>query len=100
MQTKNLGFNRMRSTRAFGVFIVGLVAGILLTIYVLVLPRDSQAGAQAIPTLAPTPPLPNESVLAQLDALDQVIVNLYQRVSPSVLHIASHQEVDTFFYGV
>jgi|FLYN01.1.fsa_nt_gi S1-C subfamily serine protease len=92
----------MRSTRLFvlGIFVIGLIAGILLAVYVLVLPRDLPTDAQAIPTAAPTPMLPDDAVLAQVDALDQVIVNLYQRVSPSVVHIASRHEVVTFFYGV
>lgn len=81
------------------IFLFGLSIGVLLAVYFLVLPRSNPAIAQ-FPTLAPTPTLPAEEVFAELDVLDQVMINLYERVSPSVVHIASRSEVVSFFYGV
>jgi len=82
------------------IFLLGLALGLVLAVFFFVIPRDSVIEAEAIPTAAPTPTLPGESVLAEVDALDEVIINLYQRVSPSVVHIASRQQVMNFFYGV
>ena len=40
------------------------------------------------------------SSLDDLDARDQVIIDLYQRTSPSVVHIISRRHVDNLFYGI
>ena len=53
-----------------------------------------------IPTAAPTPTSVPDSVFAQAEAMDQVLINLYQRVSPSVVHITSHTQQTDMFYGV
>lgn len=55
--------------------------------------------AQDVPTAAPTPTVLPDTVFAELDARDQVMINLYDRINPSVVHIASRQNVPSFFYG-
>jgi S1-C subfamily serine protease len=82
------------------VFLSGLLTGILLITTMFVFPYRSVLIAQTAPTLAPTPPLPSEAVYAQLDAMDQVLSALYERVSPSVVHITSQTETVDIFYGV
>ncbi len=48
----------------------------------------------------PTPtPLPEE-MYRELDARDQIIINLYERVSPSVVHIISRSRAISPFYGI
>ncbi|RMG79590.1 MAG: PDZ domain-containing protein [Chloroflexi bacterium] len=48
----------------------------------------------------PTPtPLP-EDIYLTLDERDQVIINLYERVSPSVVHIISRSRAISPFYGI
>jgi S1-C subfamily serine protease len=81
------------------VFLFGLALGIFLAVYFLILPRENSVIAQ-LPTAAPTPTLPAEQIFDELDALDQVVINLYERVSPSVVHIASRSQVVSMFYGV
>ncbi|MCC7448449.1 MAG: trypsin-like peptidase domain-containing protein [Anaerolineae bacterium] len=83
----------------FGLFVSGLVVGGLLVAFWLVLPRSFPLGAQAVPTAMPTPTLPADTVFAQVEALDTVMTNLYQRVSPSVVHITSRSQTETF-YGI
>jgi S1-C subfamily serine protease len=83
-----------------GLFLSGLMAGALLVMYWLVWPRDLAAQAEPVPTAAPTPTLPSSAVFSQVEALDQVTINLYQRVSPSVVHITSRTQTTDFFYGV
>jgi S1-C subfamily serine protease len=41
-----------------------------------------------------------ESLYAELDARDQAIINLYERVSPSVVHIVTRTQTRDFFYGI
>src|SRR5512142_1535840 len=82
------------------VFAGGIAVGAFVILYTLVWPRDFPAQAQVIPTAAPTPTLPSDAVYAQVEALDQVMINLYQRVSPSVVHITSQTQTVDFFYGV
>src|SRR5581483_11742209 len=72
-----------------GVFLCGLLIGGLIITDWLVLPRASFVAAQGVPTAVPTPTLPPDTVFAQVEAMDQVMTNLYQRVSPSVVHISS-----------
>ena len=55
--------------------------------------------AQDVPPAAPTPTALPDSVYAELDARDQVMINLYDRINPSVVHISSSQNVPSFFYG-
>ncbi len=55
--------------------------------------------AQDTITAAPTPTALPDSVYAELDVRDQVMINLYDRINPSVVHISSSQNVPNFFYG-
>src|SRR5689334_17443383 len=57
------------------------------------------AAAQDTLTTVPTPTALPDSVYAELDARDQVMINLYDRINPSVVHISSSQNVPNFFYG-
>ncbi|MCL4250696.1 MAG: hypothetical protein KJ065_21275 [Anaerolineae bacterium] len=82
------------------VFAAGLLLGAALITYTLVLPHGTPSLAQAITTPAPTPSLPDATVFAQADAHDQIVATLYQRVSPSVLHITSRAQSFSPFYGV
>jgi S1-C subfamily serine protease len=82
------------------VFLCGLLIGALVITYWLVPPRASFVAAQGVPTAVPTPTLPPDTVFAQVEAMDQVMTNLYQRVSPSVVHITSQLQTVDFFYGV
>ena len=54
---------------------------------------------QATATTAPTPTALPDSVYAPIDAMDEVIENLYQRISPSVVHVTTQSQVQTFFNG-
>ncbi len=83
-----------------GVFVAGLLAGAVFVMYWLVWPRSFSIGAQPIPTAGPTPTPPAASVYAQVEAMDQVVTNVYQRVSPSVVHITSRTQTTDLFYGV
>jgi S1-C subfamily serine protease len=83
-----------------GLFLSGLIAGAILIMFWFVWPRDFEVQAASIPTAAPTPTLPSSAVFSQVEALDQVMTNLYQRVSPSVVHITSHTQTVDLFYGV
>lgn len=81
--------------------------GLVIAMFWLVLPRSNPTYAQAIPTVAqviptaaPTPAFDSESLFAPIDAFDRVISEVYQRVSPSVMHIASRQQTVSMFYGV
>ncbi|MBE7473946.1 MAG: trypsin-like peptidase domain-containing protein [Anaerolineales bacterium] len=49
--------------------------------------KDTQVGLQTPPTLAPEPtPLPPEAI-AEADAEELLLINLYERVNPSVVNI-------------
>jgi 2-alkenal reductase len=49
--------------------------------------KDAQVGSQTPPTLAPEPtPLPPEAI-AEADAEELLLINLYERVNPSVVNI-------------
>lgn len=82
------------------IFITGCAVGLVLAVFWLVLPKSTPAFAQVIPTAAPTPAFESESLFAPVDAFDRVISDVYQRVSPSVMHIASRQQSVSLFYGV
>ena len=53
----------------------------------------SPVGAGATPTRLPDP------LLASLDAEEQLIANVYERVAPAVVHITSRVTRLTFFFG-
>ncbi len=81
------------SVLIFG-FMLGIVAAFVL------LPRTASiTAAQDTPTVVPTPTPLADSVYAELDARDQIMINLYDRINPSVVHISSSQNVPNFFYG-
>ncbi len=48
-----------------------------------------QAHAAYASTTAPTPTLLPDAVLSYVEARDQLMINLYQRISPSVVHITN-----------
>src|SRR5262249_32385633 len=82
------------------IFFSGLMLGVCVAAFLLVLPRFNPSSAQAVPTAAPTPTQPADSVYAKLDAKDQVMINLYQRVGPSVVDISNRSQSLDFFQGV
>jgi len=41
------------------------------------------------PTIAPTPTLLSSTIFSYVEARDQIMINLYQRISPSVVHITN-----------
>ena len=92
----------MRRVSFAGIFVAGVAAGLLIAVLLWVQPRENRtfAQVQAAPTLEPTPELPGDNVYALLDALDQITITLYKRVSPSVVHIASRSQTVSLFYGV
>lgn len=85
------------------VFVVGLVAGGGAVL--LALPPFTPAVQQAepLPTSTPLPTLPpiaGDTSVAEVRRTDQVISDLYARLSPSVVHIISRQERISPFYGI
>ncbi|MBI1277833.1 MAG: trypsin-like serine protease [Anaerolineaceae bacterium] len=82
----------------FAILILGFMLGVMAA-FELLPRRASITAAQDTATVIPTPtPLP-DSVYAELDARDQIMINLYDRINPSVVHISSSQNVPSFFYG-
>lgn len=77
-----------------GIFGAGLVIG-----GVVVANMPGSAGSQAALSPVPTATLLPENLYAEMDARDQVIINLYDRVSPSVVHIISRQQNLNVFFG-
>ncbi|MBI1260053.1 MAG: PDZ domain-containing protein [Chloroflexi bacterium] len=53
----------------------------------------------AVPTAAPTPTPLADSVYTEIDAMNQAVSNLYQRISPSVVHVTTQTQTVDFFYG-
>ncbi len=79
--------------------VVGCVIG-AGTVAIALLPGTARiTAAQDTITTAPTPTALPDSVYAELDVRDQVMINLYDRINPSVVHISSSQNVPSFFYG-
>src|SRR5258707_609741 len=79
------------------IFFAGLLLGAALIIVLLVVPCQSTLLAQASPTAVPTPTLQADADYAVLDARDQVLINLYQRISPSVVHVTSRSDTIDIF---
>jgi S1-C subfamily serine protease len=73
-------------------FIVGMIVGIVIF--------QSVEEPTTQPLAAQTPPLPEGDAYAQIIALDQIVTGVYERVSPSVVHITTQQESFDWFYGV
>lgn len=79
------------------IFLLGLlVGGSVAEVYGS---PGTASAAQAQVAVVATPTLIPQADLAALDARDQVIVNLYQRVSPSVVHVISRQQTVNPFFG-
>ena len=87
------------SLRRWFAFLIVFGAGLLVggAVVALTTTMDSVplAPVQQEPLATPLP----DSVFAELDAQDQVLVNLYERVSPSVVHIISRQQRVNPFFG-
>lgn len=82
------------------IFIVGLIFG--GAVVWLAVPRLALATLASTPTSTPlpTPTALADAAFAEVEARDQVMINLYQRVSPSVVHITSRSQSVDAFYGV
>jgi S1-C subfamily serine protease len=80
-------------------FILAIFLSGAATALALFLPHISNYSAYQIPTAQPTPTLPPNTVFSEVEAIDQVLINLYERVSPSVLHITSYTQ-SIGFYGI
>src|SRR5579859_7056353 len=78
-------------------FLAGLLLGAAMIFVLLVAPRQNPVLAQTPPTAVPTPTLVPDADYAFLDARDQVLTNLYQRISPSVVHVTSRSETIDIF---
>ena len=89
--------------RLLSVFVAGgLLGAVLMSAFVL-LPIQMQVSGQTqliqMQPMQPTPTALPDSVFSAIEARDQVIINLYQRVSQSVVHITSRTQ-SIGFYGV
>jgi S1-C subfamily serine protease len=80
---------------ALGIFGMGLIVGGTVFASMFVSTVEPLA-VQPVPTATLLP----ETVYAEMDARDQVMINLYDRVSPSVVHIISRQQNLNPFFGV
>jgi len=76
-----------------GVVLLALACSAVSTIG----PGSSPTATPVVIVAAPTP-LPPE-VLQAADAEEQIVINVYERVSPSVVHITSRTQVFDFFRG-
>ena len=86
----------MRSKMALFLLVGILLGGAAMAVY----PRVQAQGMEAqVAPAAPTPTLPSDNVYAVIDAINQVVGNLYQRVSPSVVHVMTQSQSFSFFYG-
>jgi len=87
-------------------FAVGGILGGAVVFFAYIMPRALAEDAPQPPAAAtviqesPMIPAVPEEALAQQDAADQVIISLYEQVSPSVVHIISRTQVQTLFSGV
>jgi len=79
--------------------VLGFILGGGVVGFVLLSSTVRVTTAQDTITAVPTPTALPDSVYAELDARDQVMINLYDRINPSVVHISSSQNVPNFFYG-
>ncbi len=94
--------------RMFTLFFVGILLGSAAMVAVfyprVVAPQAASAPQVAalaqIATAAPTPTPLSDSVYAEVSAQDQIVINLYQRISPSVVHVTTQSQSYNPFYGV
>ncbi len=81
------------------IFTAGLIIGSgVMAFYSL--PSAAFLPASQVTAPLPTPTLLPDAIFAELDAQDQVLINLYERVSPSVVHIISRTQAVSPFFGV
>ncbi|MAS33387.1 MAG: 2-alkenal reductase [Anaerolineaceae bacterium] len=52
-----------------------------------------------VETTLPTPSPVSDTLYTAIDAMDQVVISLYERVSPSVVHIISRMQTTSPFFG-
>lgn len=90
-----------RRPRPAALLLVGIVASVGVGCgLATALPAASPAATPAPIVIIATPtPLPPEAV-DEADIAEQRIINVYERVSPSVVHITSRTEVFDFWRGV
>src|SRR5690606_1277131 len=90
----------MNWTRLFSFVLVVGIFGIGLVIGGTVFANTPVASIVPLAVSpVPTATLLPDSVYAEMDARDQVLINLYDRVSPSVVHIISRQQNINPFFG-
>lgn len=90
----------MNWTRLFSFVLVVVIFGIGLVIGGMVFANTPVASIVPLAVSpVPTATLLPDSVYAEMDARDQVLINLYDRVSPSVVHIISRQQNINPFFG-
>lgn len=77
-----------------GIFGIGLVVGGMVIARAPVSSME-QLAVTPIPTATLLP----DSIYSEMDARDQVLINLYDRISPSVVHIISRQQNLNPFFG-
>jgi S1-C subfamily serine protease len=84
--------------------LVSYAAAAVLMVGCASLPRATVATAPPEPTAAPTPAVAASPALLEAGRLDQLLeaafVELYERASPSVVHITARAQVFDFFRGV
>ena len=79
------------------IFIAGLLLGGAVVLRSVAAP--SVGGFVSGLPLAPTPTLLPDTTFSELDAFDQVMINLYDRVSPAVVHVISRSQSVSPFFG-
>ncbi len=78
------------------IFAAGLLLGGAIVLRSIAGPVANGFGGMA---LVPTPTRLADDVFSELDAFDQVMINLYDRVSPAVVHIISRSQTINPFFG-
>lgn len=100
----NSGNRFVRLFNLFALFMTGVFVGGLLIFAWLVLGGRETALSQGTSASTPLPPPPtatavSESLFRELEARDQVVINLYDRVNRSVVHVASRLSTFNIFQG-
>jgi len=89
----------MRRLHAFVVLFILFVAGCRLSPGETPSPTATPAPTQTPYVIVATPTPLSETDLAPIDIEEELISNLYERVSPSVVHVASRVVTMDFFFG-